>query len=231
MQTKFSHLILETDPESLAWDPLDDTVRVKLDKRRYVSLSRDRRQLEEGKTEGAESADVPGNDDDLIMPGEEEMSLFDVHMPGALSLEELQAQVDLDHWRLVVRGHLVEFMVSIQRPFLLITRQLVIHGTDDSFTGAAGPCWMGRVGHQFAAVNQEDCSRAGSRVGSQSGEELGCCTVLIFLWLYLRNKSKLRCMGIATVYMLEDRSIATSSLVLVSNMIIARTAANGSPSL
>lgn len=53
----------------------------------------------------------PIEDDDLYMPDEEQMSLFDVHMPGVLTLEELKSQIDLDHWRLLARGELVELCV------------------------------------------------------------------------------------------------------------------------
>ncbi|KAL1956939.1 hypothetical protein VTO42DRAFT_6686 [Malbranchea cinnamomea] len=101
------------DPESLTWDPLDDNLRAKLDKRRYVSLSRDRR-LE------AEGTDPNTVEDELFQPGEEEISLFDVHMPGVLTLEELRAQVDLDHWRMLVQGELVELgdLVGWERSYI-----------------------------------------------------------------------------------------------------------------
>lgn len=83
---------------------------MKLDKRRYVSLSRDKR-IEAAKSAGTQCAEDPIENDDLYMPHEEQMSLFDVHMPGVLTVEELQSQVDLDHWRLLVQGELVEFCV------------------------------------------------------------------------------------------------------------------------
>lgn len=37
-------------------------------------------------------------------------------MPGVLTLEELQTQIDLDHWRLVVHNSLVEMNVSVTFP-------------------------------------------------------------------------------------------------------------------
>ncbi|EEP81585.1 conserved hypothetical protein [Uncinocarpus reesii 1704] len=47
-------------------------------------------------------------EDNFILPDEEDMSLFDIDMPGVLTLDELKAQVDLDHCRLLVHNSLVE---------------------------------------------------------------------------------------------------------------------------
>lgn len=96
-------------------------MRAKLDKQRYVSLSRDQR-LEAAKSKGAEPAKIDAiKDDEIYVPGEEKMSLFDVHMPGVLTLEELQSQVDLDHWRLFIQGELVEFCVGNPCSYKLVT--------------------------------------------------------------------------------------------------------------
>lgn len=76
----------------------------KLDERRYVSLSRDRRLAAEGISETPEpAADAEVND--------AEVSLFDLHMPGVLAVEEVVA-LDLDHWLLLVRGSFVHMIVS-----------------------------------------------------------------------------------------------------------------------
>ncbi|PGH03885.1 hypothetical protein AJ79_07243 [Helicocarpus griseus UAMH5409] len=98
------------DPETLAWDPFND-YKPKLDRHSYVSLSRDRR-IENGletptppnQTNNNSSSNTPLP----LTENEEEMSLFDVHMPGVLTLQELQEQVDLDHWKLLAHGVLVE---------------------------------------------------------------------------------------------------------------------------
>lgn len=42
------------------------------------------------------------------------MSLFDLHMPGVLTVEQLKSTVDLDHWNLLIRGMLVEMIVRYQ---------------------------------------------------------------------------------------------------------------------
>lgn len=117
---RLRYLTVLLDPESLTWDLLDENYRAKLDKRRYVSLSRDRR-IEAAKSAGVKPVESPIEDDDLYMPDEEQMSLFDVHMPGVLTLEELKSQIDLDHWRLLARGELVELCVCeiFTRPRLL----------------------------------------------------------------------------------------------------------------
>ncbi|PGH23533.1 hypothetical protein AJ80_02487 [Polytolypa hystricis UAMH7299] len=98
------------DPETYTWDLLDDEVCKKLDKRRYVSLSHDRRAALEKGGSLEDSGPPPGTTEELSFPGEEEMSLFDIHMPGVMTIEEIQTQLDLDHWRLLVAGTLVEMM-------------------------------------------------------------------------------------------------------------------------
>lgn len=40
------------------------------------------------------------------------MSLFDIHMPGILTLEQVRA-LDLDHWLLLVHGSFVHMIVSV----------------------------------------------------------------------------------------------------------------------
>ncbi|PYH99587.1 arginine-tRNA-protein transferase [Aspergillus ellipticus CBS 707.79] len=84
------------DPESYAWDPLDGELSKKLDERSYVSLSRDRQSATSEKT--TEEVDAEVND--------EEVSLFDLHMPGNLTKDEIKA-ADLDHWLLLVHGTFV----------------------------------------------------------------------------------------------------------------------------
>ncbi|EAS34081.3 arginine-tRNA-protein transferase 1 [Coccidioides immitis RS] len=118
------------DPESLSWDPLDSYVE-KLNKRRYVSLSRDRKVGEEQANES--------RDDGFILPGEEEMSLFDIHMPGVLTLEELQAQIDLDHWRLLVHNTLVEMTDLVAWEKSNIKEPHAIKGIVAELAAALGP--------------------------------------------------------------------------------------------
>lgn len=91
------------DPESHVWHPLDGDFVKKLDQKPYVSLSREQREAESSKEgESENEADAKVND--------EEVSLFDLHMPGVLSVEETEA-LDLDHWLLLVHGSFVHMIV------------------------------------------------------------------------------------------------------------------------
>jgi len=123
-----SYLTFEADPQSLTWDPFDEELRQKLDRRSYVSLSQDQALAAEAsaknsdETEALSTAVTAGGArlDKLDKPDTEvsddtDISLFDVNMPGVLTRQELEEQVDLDHWLLVAHGVLVEMIV---RPFI-----------------------------------------------------------------------------------------------------------------
>ncbi|KAJ5190558.1 uncharacterized protein N7498_009543 [Penicillium cinerascens] len=88
------------DPESNGWDPLAGELSEKLDKRSYVSLSRDRSTNPDDSTSN-QSLDGAVN--------EEELSLFDIHMPGVLTMDEVKA-LDLDHWHLLYHGTFVQMI-------------------------------------------------------------------------------------------------------------------------
>lgn len=118
------------DPESNAYDPLDGELSQKLDSRSYVSLSRDR-----SSTSTTDPKSEPQLDPDV---NEEELSLFSIHMPGVLTLDQVKA-LDLDHWYLVVHGSFVHVNVrtsflSLQDLQLLMTHEL-------------GPRRLGTNGH------------------------------------------------------------------------------------
>jgi arginine-tRNA-protein transferase len=112
----------------MAWDPLEGELSEKLDKCPYVSLSHDRKlQLAESNKphddivpEGAEEK----ADEEIT---DEEMSLFDIHMPGVMTAEEVLSEIDLDHWLLLVHGNFVHMSVRNRRitlPFSLQTMLL-----------------------------------------------------------------------------------------------------------
>jgi hypothetical protein len=123
----------------LTWNIFDDEYRKKLDTRSYVSPSRDERLgVESASREFPAQTPAPavnGNgeprttketgahfDDDQDLefdeaPSDEEDdaeipegSLFDYEIPGVLTKAEVQ-NLDLDHWRLVVRNTLIELEV------------------------------------------------------------------------------------------------------------------------
>lgn len=101
-QLQTARILTLLDPESLTWHPLDGELMAKLDERPYVSLSRDRQRslLAAPKYENADEIN------------EEDMSLFDIHMPGVMTAEEVESQIDLDDWLLVVEGTLIHMIVS-----------------------------------------------------------------------------------------------------------------------
>ncbi|KAJ5540971.1 hypothetical protein N7494_006047 [Penicillium frequentans] len=86
------------DPESYTWDPLDGELTEKLDKRPYVSLSRDR-------SSGTEDPTPTSSTDSKV--NEEELSLFALNMPGVLTLEETKA-LKLENWYLLYHGSFVQ---------------------------------------------------------------------------------------------------------------------------
>ncbi|KAH7359937.1 arginine-tRNA-protein transferase 1 [Pyrenochaeta sp. MPI-SDFR-AT-0127] len=99
------------DPETYEWNPLDAELRGLLDKKGYVSLSRERRQRKTTttSTEGAHndaSKDVEPEQTDLsdykLLTAAESgsavskgMSLFDLKVPGLMTVEEIEEQLDL----------------------------------------------------------------------------------------------------------------------------------------
>ena len=88
----------------------------KLDERPYVSLSRDRRRsllaTPEGQNPAIDALQKTVNATSEM--SEEDMSLFDIYMPGVMTLEEVESQIDLNYWLLVVRGTLVHMIVRAQ---------------------------------------------------------------------------------------------------------------------
>lgn len=89
-----------SDPESYDWDPLDGELTEKLDTRPYVSLSRDRAPQD--------AKPIPDISPDV---DETELSLFDINMPGVLTLDEVKA-LGLDRWHLLYHGSFVQMDVS-----------------------------------------------------------------------------------------------------------------------
>jgi hypothetical protein len=115
------------DPESYEWHPLDDELRGLLDKKAYVSMSRERRTknagapLEKGgeneaETEGAVEQTIRS---DFPHPTAAEageavkngLSLFDLKIPGLMTAEEIEEQLDLDSMPIRVGGRMAEAQV------------------------------------------------------------------------------------------------------------------------
>ncbi|OJJ80600.1 arginyltransferase [Aspergillus glaucus CBS 516.65] len=119
------------DPESRAWHPLDGDFVKKLDQKPYVSLSREQREAESSKEgESENEADAEVND--------EEVSLFDLHMPGVLSVEETKA-LDLDHWLLLVHGSFVHMIDLVGWEQMPMAHPQSIKGIIAELAAALGP--------------------------------------------------------------------------------------------
>jgi arginyl-tRNA---protein transferase len=127
------------DPETNEWNLFDDTYRQKLDKRKYVSPSRDAKEspledtvvahthdavpqpAEESKNDSTKSRAAKfAEDEDLELDDEDsenddaeipEGSLFDYNVPGIMKKDEV-AKLDLSHWKLVVRNSLIDLEVG-----------------------------------------------------------------------------------------------------------------------
>jgi arginine-tRNA-protein transferase len=96
--------------ESYDWNLLDAELKKKLDEKKYVSISREKR-IGEVSTDG--STDVmqteapvdEGTDSDDDPPVQNpHLPLFSRNMPGILTKEQLLREVDLDHINLRIRG-------------------------------------------------------------------------------------------------------------------------------
>jgi len=100
------------DPELLTWHPLNGELMAKLDERPYVSLSRDRQRSLLATPEDENSAidALQRRVNAAAEMNEEDMSLFDIYMPGVMTAEEVESRIDLDYWLLVVQGTLVHMI-------------------------------------------------------------------------------------------------------------------------
>lgn len=129
-----SHIL---DPESLEWNPLNDEFRKKLDERRYVSLSADRKASLDAQSNGqsngaspaimqnepskfgktfAEELESKTELEDIEMDSDvsevddteiPEGSLFDYNIPGVLKKNEVE-KLNLGHLKLLVRTSLID---------------------------------------------------------------------------------------------------------------------------
>jgi len=119
------------DPESYEWNPLEGELRSLLDKKSYVSMSRERRRREENAAidkEERRTADASDQVDqhdfsDYPLPTASEagaavkngMSLFDLEVPGLMTPQEIEGQLDLDTVSIRVGGRQAEAQVSFPR--------------------------------------------------------------------------------------------------------------------
>lgn len=105
------------DPESYEWNPLDAELRELLDKKTYVSLSRERRLIDVGERDAKETV-VPDavNLADVPLPKAAEAgaavakgtSLFELKIPGLMTAEEIEEQLDLGTMPISVGNRMAE---------------------------------------------------------------------------------------------------------------------------
>ncbi|PVI05842.1 arginine-tRNA-protein transferase 1 [Periconia macrospinosa] len=106
------------DPESFEWNPLEGELRSLLDKKPYVSLSRERRRKEVHDKENPLTEFVPEDDDYSDYPlktaaaagsaVKRGKSLFELKMPGVMTAEEISQEYPLDQQLITARGKLFE---------------------------------------------------------------------------------------------------------------------------
>lgn len=108
------------DPETYEWNPLDADLRDLLDKKTYVSMARERRLREAKASEAAETgenADAKKGDlSEFPFPTAAEAgaavskgtSLFELKVPGVMTAEEMEEQLDLDSMPISVGNRMAE---------------------------------------------------------------------------------------------------------------------------
>jgi arginine-tRNA-protein transferase len=116
------------DPESYEWNPLDGELRSLLDKKSYVSLSREHRRKQASLAQSNRSDDDAKNNEekdedsleDYPLPTAAEggnavskgMSLFDLKVPGLMTPEEIEEHLDLGTVPIKIGGRMAEAQVS-----------------------------------------------------------------------------------------------------------------------
>jgi arginyl-tRNA---protein transferase len=96
------------DPETYAWNPLDDDMKRRLDENEYLNLSREhcpQKISEDASSAATEDMDIDEEDsDDESAQSGPDRPLFARSMPGILTRTQLLTEVDLDHINIRLRG-------------------------------------------------------------------------------------------------------------------------------
>lgn len=139
------------DPESYEWHPLDGELRSLLDKKKYVSMSRERRrQLEKAsaqdKTGDAEAAEQDDYSDyplptaaaagEAVSSG---MSLFELKVPGLMTAEEIEEKLDLATMPIRVGSRLVELQDLVSWESSDLRNPRSIQGVVGEMVAGMGP--------------------------------------------------------------------------------------------
>ncbi|THZ20201.1 arginine-tRNA-protein transferase 1 [Aureobasidium pullulans] len=120
------------DPETNEWNPLEGELRELMDKQKYVSLSREHIDKEEDKKSYLLETSVE------VFKSKE--TLFKLGMPGMMSPEEVEAQVDLSRMRIhLSKGITVDTEDLVAWESGDITDPRSIRGIVGEFAALVGP--------------------------------------------------------------------------------------------
>ena len=105
------------DPESFSWHLLSDDLKHRLDECKYVSFSRDRQSPPEEIQTVEPHPPKAGDEQDESESDGDFPSLFEVDMPGVMTCNAVQKQVDLDKTKVlfkqgILRAEVGEFKVN-----------------------------------------------------------------------------------------------------------------------
>ncbi|KAL5336445.1 arginine-tRNA-protein transferase [Aspergillus crustosus] len=133
------------DPESHTWDPLEGELTTKLNSAPYVSLSRDRQLAAteteaeaDKKTKETETEEEEAEAEAEAEINDEQVSLFDLHMPGVLTLQEVEA-LDLGSWPLLIHGSFVHMVDLVGWENMPIDEPQSVKGIVAELAAALGP--------------------------------------------------------------------------------------------
>ena len=112
------------DPHTNTWDPLDADMLQHLSDRTWVSMSIERylqtpqfqQKLDVHPVTYKTALEYMNalNDRDNSDARKDANTVFEAHMPGAMTVDEVREQIDLDHWRVQVGDQLVQMKVRRQ---------------------------------------------------------------------------------------------------------------------
>jgi arginine-tRNA-protein transferase len=104
------------DPETYEWSPLDDELRGLLDKKAYVSMSREqRRKTQEDATDQDDFPEYPlPTAAEAGKATKKGMSILDLKIPGVMTVEEIEEQLDLDTMPICLGGRMAECQVRLR---------------------------------------------------------------------------------------------------------------------
>ena len=187
------------DPESLEWGPLDSELAAILDKKRYYSRSghqKEQQQLGNSTTsddmiktfeDPLPPPSLPTNEPDPKDPETEDeedepeipdVSLFTLNLPGVMTKEEVLSQIDLGHWKLLIRGKTIDLEVRESLSPSSSSRKH-IHISTDTDSLELGSKELGNNWNHRFSNNQRYSGRIGSDFGTKGCA--GQCYVVVWL--------------------------------------------------